>query len=385
MENMRRRCNSRSEDDRRRPCETEDNFKSNCDEDLSEELRIGGSSISNARCVGIVAEKIFDAVSLQEVQFADKEEVFTIDNFDPDDSRSGRNGRGYRVGAPVCIDDISLCYDFVGMKDDDDVDDMNIGAGNIMISYDSNEQVFAAVPGNARSVCNFDNTSTGESESSSSCDEDDTVNLYDEFESRVARNKCNAESNGIATRQSRVFKQGVRFFVDNLKVKIRGRIGDRPFTATKDYSNFGDVLGRGQTFGVNPVEITARDTFGNGEGCGDDVGLNFVPVNLYGKVGTPSDRRTVTSNVSYEPCLSAECIETTETYGESGEGYIRATVEYSFLTNQNIRHTTTEQLAVFTNPNGVESRDATRESDCERDNDNDDSNPCRMRKCRNRR
>ena len=40
---------------------------------------------------------------------------------------------------------------------------------------------------------------------------------------------------------------------------------------------------------VNPVEITKRDTLGNGEGCGDDVGLNFTPVNLYGRVGVPND------------------------------------------------------------------------------------------------
>ena len=97
--------------------------------------------------------------------------------------------------------------------------------------------------------------------------------------------------------------------------------------------------------------------------------MNFTPINLYGRVSVPNDRRTVKSNVKLELCLSAECIETSERYGDYGEGYIRAIVGYSFLVNHNIRHTTSEELAVFTNPKGIECHDTSRESDCVEDKD----------------
>ena len=348
------------------PCEM-DNFKSNCENEESEELEVRCTNISNARCVGILAEKIFDCVYLESLQFADKDEVFTIDNFEDSCSR-------YRVGDAVCIDDISLCYDNIGIKDADSLDNdfsgRELGEGNILVKYDMENKIFSAVDGNGVEVYNNpDNFDGSEREAS-------TVILYDEFEGAVGKTKCNSERRTDRNSRSRVFKQGIRFFVDNLKVRIRGRIGGRPFTATKDYNCYGDIDRCGKKnrkISVNPVEITKRDTLGNGEGCGDDVGLNFTPVNLYGRVGVPNDGRRVKGNIKLDHCLSVECVETTERYGDYEEGYIRATVGYSFLVTHNILHTTSEEIAVFTNPNGVECRNTARESDCRRNYDNSDS------------
>ncbi len=353
------------------PCER-DNFKPNCEREEAEELEVRCTNISNARCVGILAEKIVDCVYLESLQFADKDEVFTIDNFENGCSR-------YRMGDAVCIDDISLCYDNIGIKDDDTIERgrsrRDLGEGDILVRYDMENKRFSAVPGNGVKVCNHPDNS----------DEDGrrTVILYDEFEGAIGKTKCNSESRSDRNSRSRVFKQGLRFFVDNLKVRIRGRIGGRPFTATKDYNCFGDIYGNEKRISVNPVEITKRDTLGNGEGCGDDVGLNFTPVNLYGRVGVPSDGRSVRGNIKLEHCLSAECIETTERYGDYGEGYIHATVGYSFLVTHNIHHTTSEEIAVFTNPNGVECRDASRDSSCRRENDYDEDRS--NRRCRRNR
>ena len=365
------------------PCEI-DNFKSNCENEESEELEVRCTNISNARCVGILAEKIFDCVYLESLQFADKDEVFTIDNFEDNCSR-------YRVGDAVCIDDISLCYDNIGIKDDDSIDNdfsgRELGEGNILVKYDMENKIFSAVDGNGVEVYNnLDNFDGSEREPS-------TVMLYDEFEGAVGKTKCNSESRTDRNSRSRVFKQGMRFFVDNLKVRIRGRIGGRLFTATKDYNCYGNIDRCGKNnrrISVNPVEITKRDTLGNGEGCGDDVGLNFTPVNLYGRVGVPNDGRRVRGNIKLDHCLSVECVETTERYGDYEEGYIRATVGYSFLVTHNILHTTSEEIAVFTNPNGVECHNTARESDCRRRNNDDNSDSsdncnCRRNRRNNRR
>ena len=45
------------------PCEQE-NFKTNCAPDESSELEVKCTNISNAKCVGILAEKIHDCVYL---------------------------------------------------------------------------------------------------------------------------------------------------------------------------------------------------------------------------------------------------------------------------------------------------------------------------------
>ena len=50
-------------DEREEFCER-DNFKSNCNGEESEEIEVRCTNISNARCVGILAEKIFDSVFL---------------------------------------------------------------------------------------------------------------------------------------------------------------------------------------------------------------------------------------------------------------------------------------------------------------------------------
>ncbi|MFQ7001562.1 MAG: hypothetical protein ACLRRH_09790 [Clostridium sp.] len=132
------------------PCEI-DNFKSNCENEESEELEVRYTNISNARCVGILAEKIFDCVYLESLQFADKDEVFTIDNFEDSCSR-------YRVGDAVCIDDISLCYDNIGIKDADSLDNdfsgRELGEGNILVKYDMENKIFSAVDGNGVEVYN---------------------------------------------------------------------------------------------------------------------------------------------------------------------------------------------------------------------------------------
>ena len=139
------------------PCET-DEFKPNCKPEKSAEIEVQCTNISNAKCVGILAEKIYDCVYLDVLQFSDKDEVFAIDNFSETETEISSY---YRVGDSVCIDDISLCYDNIGIKDDDTISECDccdhdaIGEGNILVRYDMTNKVFTAVPGTEVEVDNI--------------------------------------------------------------------------------------------------------------------------------------------------------------------------------------------------------------------------------------
>ena len=138
-----------------------------------------------------------------------------------------------------------------------------------------------------------------------------------------------------------VFKGNIPFHAANLKVMISGRIGCKKFTATKEYDDI--------------VEITKSD---------EEGGLNFSPASLYTRVSAPSDGRIVKSNIRFDACLAVECATTDDVYSEDNDGIIRANVNYSFVTSGRVRHTTNEEIAVFTNPNGVECREPDNDSSC---------------------
>ena len=341
-------------------------FKPNSSPDYSKEIEVNCVDIYDAKCVGIIAEKIYDCVYLDNVQYAEKNEVFTIDNYDPE------NGDQYRVGDPITIDNIALCYDFLGEEDDDTANGTkDLGCGNILVKFDMDYAVLSAVPGNGQEACYYPD----DEREKCPCP---TVKLYTEFQGTVAKNVCNREV-GYSIPKTRVFKQGVRFFASNLKVKIKGKIGNEPFTATKDYMCYGDVFGEGPTYSVNPVELTKRNTQSDCVCTGTDVGLNFTPVNLYGKISSPINQ-PFTTNIKYDIGLKADSIDTEDRYGDYGEGYINADVGYSFFLKYIIRNSTSEQLAVFTSPRGVECRNANGEAEPDsRSNGNNNGNS--YRKC----
>ena len=123
----------------------EDNYKDHCDPVYSEELEVECGNIDTADCVAILAEKIFDCNTLQNLQFIDKEHNFTIDSYVEDDPRYC-----YRDGDSVCIDSISLCYDHIGIKDDAAEENAEADCnddGNITISYNLKNRCLEASVG----------------------------------------------------------------------------------------------------------------------------------------------------------------------------------------------------------------------------------------------
>ena len=176
--------------------------------------------------------------------------------------------------------------------------------------------------------------------------------LYDEFEGVISNSdtrRCNSESTTeTPVTKARVFKAGINYYAHNLCLKIRGRIGCRRFTGTAQIEADDDGI----------TKITSAS----------DEGLNFCPVNLYGRISRPADTKAKLK-VELDTCLSADCVETNDLFDssnsdEEGNPQITAVVGYSFLVNHKLRHTTEEELAVFVSRNGVRGNEPDNDSDC---------------------
>lgn len=189
-------------------CGSTTNLKDNCPLEEGEEIEVDCGSISNARCVGILVDKVYDCgLGQQCPQFADKQETFEID-------MDKYSKDYYEDGASVCIDQIGLCYDYLGLKDEYP----SIEDGQISVKYDAEPKVLTSVSGTEYS--------------------NDRGSLYTEFEGALLQKPCdfsagNTEATSEAIK-SKVFKGNIGFHAANLKVMITGRIGCRTFTATKN-------------------------------------------------------------------------------------------------------------------------------------------------------
>ncbi len=298
-------------------CGTTKNMKDNCDKEPGEEIELECASIDDAICVGILVDKVYDCVTGQQCpQFSNKDEEFTLMG-DYSNKRCG-----YEEGASICIDSIGLCYDYLGLKDEMRRTD----GGQISVRYDSVSRIFNSVDGTE-----YNHPNGG--------------SLYSEFEGSVSKIPCTFKSNSSIDESKSVrrtvFKGNIPFHAANLKVMISGRIGCEKFTAMKEYDDI--------------VEITRSD---------EEGGLNLSPASLYARVSAPNDGRIVKSNIKFDACLAVECVTTNDLYSEDNDGIIRANVNYSFVTSGKIRHTTNEEIAVFTNPNGFECREPDNDSSC---------------------
>lgn len=309
---------------------SEDYYKDNCDPVYSEELEVECGNIYTADCVAILAEKIYDCTTLQNLQFIDKKHNFIIDSYVEDDPRYS-----YRDGDLVCIDSIALCYDHIGIKDDATEEDAECDCNddrNITISYNLKNKCLEASVGLGYIA-------------------GDTV-LYDEFEgviSNVVTRRCNVESiTEEPITKARVFKAGINYYVHNLSLKIRGRIGCRRFTGIAQIEADYD--------GVTKITSAAEE------------GLNFCPVNLCGRISRPVKEKTKLK-IELDTCLSADCVETNDLFDSTncdreGNPQISAVVGYSFLVNHKLRHTTEEELAVFVSNKSIQCDENDNDLDC---------------------
>ncbi|MBS5928447.1 MAG: hypothetical protein KIC66_15420 [Clostridium sp.] len=297
--------------------------------DFTYDVKSESNDISKVKCVGILADKIYDYTSFEILQFGVKNEDFFIRTI---------NEEKYKVGSEVCIDEVSLCYDYIGIKDDETI--------NALASYNNkNRKGEILVEANGRKVyLKGKNTSA----SVSKYNESNYLMLYKEFEGYF--NSIIYSSDRVS-----VFKHGLRYFVDGLEINIKGKIGDKPFEGVKSYK-------KNNSNEITPIEITKLDVLGDYRYRDDknqlcsysESGLNLSTVNLYGDLLIPKDKKRIKLTVKLEPCLSIEDVEPILKY--DGGSTISAVVKYSFLTTHNIYHSTKESLGVFIDSNGIKYR-----------------------------
>ncbi len=297
--------------------------------DFTYDVKSESNDISKVKCVGILADKIYDYTSFEILQFGVKNEDFFIRTI---------NEEKYKVGSEVCIDEVSLCYDYIGIKDDETI--------NALASYNNkNRKGEILVEANGRKVyLKGKNTSANVSK----YNESNYLMLYKEFEGYF--NSIIYSSDRVS-----VFKHGLRYFVDGLEINIKGKIGDKPFEGVKSYR-------KNNSNEIAPIEITKLDVLGDYRYRDDknqlcsysESGLNLSTVNLYGDLLIPKDKKRIKLTVKLEPCLSIEDVEPILKY--DGGSTISAVVKYSFLTTHNIYHSTKESLGVFIDSNGIKYR-----------------------------
>lgn len=237
--------------------------------------------ISNMKIQGILANKIYDKTYKNIVKESLKSEEFII---------SGNEK--YIKGDKVSIDRILVDYNFIGVIDDEDSlslpnsnDNKNFGVINIKVNNN-----------NIRLSNNNKGYKSKYIQTSYILDDKkvnktpNLVYLYKEFQGNINLKNISLKNNCL-------FKYGLRFFVDNLKVRIRGKIGEREFEGVKDYRKYNKDLNNNYV-DINPVEITKEDTLdlSNYENyinsynykvlknINPEVGLNFTPVNIFEKL-----------------------------------------------------------------------------------------------------
>ena len=257
----------------------------------------------------------------------------------------------YIKGEKICIDKISASYNFIGIMDDEDAlslpasnDNNKAGVVNIK-ACDNNIKLYGIKNSSYRSeyiqTCYVQEEERAKGTPAS-------VMLYKEFQGNIT----------CPNRKVHIFKYGLRFFADNLKVKISGKIGKNKFTAEKDYRKY-NKDSMGEYVNINPVEITKEDTLGvcnyknykasysykNCRITNPEAGLNFTPINIYEDITYPKDKSKVKIKLKLDGCLSADRVIFLKEY--KGNNKIRALIEYNFLIKSNIYFMDKENIAVF--------------------------------------
>lgn len=298
--------------------------------------------ISNMKIEGILANKIYDKAYKNIVKESLKSEEFII---------SGNEK--YIKGDKVSIDKILVDYNFIGVIDDGDSlslpnsnNNKNSGVINIKVN-NKNIKLFntdkkAYKSNYIQTSYVLDNKKVNKTPN--------LVYLYKEFQGNINLKNISLKNNCL-------FKYGLRFFVDNLKVRIRGKIGEREFEGVKDYRKYNKDLNNNYV-DINPVEITKEDTLdlSNYENyinsynykvlknINPEVGLNFTPVNIFEKLKI-EEKNKMKIKLKLEGCLFAKEVIAVEKY--KGNNKIRALINYVFQIESYIYFMNKKKMAVF--------------------------------------
>lgn len=160
------------------------------------------SSITNATCTSILAERILSCISFQKIIPAFlRDRVFTIDQI---------QGVTYNVGDPICITRIGISYGAIGILG---TEVPVLYANGTEIPLTPVEPGFSCVSG------------------------DTPENLYTEFNGSLTTRKCCYGNDALGGVTYRMIEDEIKFNVCSLSVLVQGKIGCNIFTASYTPAN----------------------------------------------------------------------------------------------------------------------------------------------------
>lgn len=180
--------------DKHSNCYDEISFKKNCNLGCCNNIVVKDIDIYQAECVPVLAERIFDCITLEDFKYRVENSEF---NIVPTSKYS------YDEGAPICIDKVGVGYDFIGILEPQKQELVN-----------SESVTFSAQVGTGYTCCN--------------------QTFYNEYIASFTTNKCCsaiANKKGIA---SRILENDVQFYICNLQITLIGNIGNKPFKAVSE-------------------------------------------------------------------------------------------------------------------------------------------------------
>lgn len=291
------------------------------------------ADINNAVCVPILAEQIYDCVTIEKEQCS----YLTAVEFTLTPASSATGVTTYSTTAPICITGVGLTYDFIGL-----VAGSTDGAGAAITGVQAVTSIIVdgvtqtITPNNPR-MCTNNGTA------------DASVSLYNQATSSINRNGCccNAIPGQTSTR-ARIIERGLTFWVCGLNLTISGLIGCQPFTATSTITpNDGAVADDIN----NPIPLTSVTGFDT-----TNENLGFDPVTFCGRVCMPISASNVNLSETFDTCLQVDCVNSDTAVVNTATAYgqtLTADVELSFSVTKQIIATIQQQMAVFTTPDAV--------------------------------
>jgi len=277
-------------------------MKDNCTCEGCGPIGVSCASIENAVCLPILAEELFDSI------FAEKEDIgslsdltFTLDSVNTN----------FVAGQLVCIKQIGISYDFIGLAQTVPVN------SQIVI----NGQTFTLAPTSL-----FDASTVPGA----------PVFLFDELDGTITlRPPCCCNTPTQPGTRLREIERNRGFLVANLRIVASGVIGCNSFTATALTTN---LVQPGTT--IIPLSV-----------------LGISNMTFTGKVCWPNNRSRMTLDDNYATNLSVDCIIPTsnfiapETTGVPGR--FTANIDLSFTAGRRLFVSDKQAIAVFTTPNAV--------------------------------
>lgn len=264
------------------------------------ELDSNYMDIRRAKCIPILADRIFDCINTRSERMRYIPLEFTI--------APPPMGVTYTTGSEICIRKIAVTYDFIGLVNDEDSG--LLAELPVIIDILPDPQLFTP------SACSPTFT----------CDGNVLYNTYTSTFDTSIDEELDGALDGLCNNRgikSKIAITDVAFYVCNLRINVYGKIGCEDFTAVSGpYSGPLLDLG-GMDNGIRPLDFIENMCF---------------PVN-----GCP------TMELSFRSKLDVDCIRVNETYEDDT---FTALTLVSLLVNLQAYSTIKEELVVYTTPHG---------------------------------